>query len=426
MANIVFGVLPYVGHYNPVIKVAQDLRDRGHQITFVSTEGSTGEYVGQYGFGFYKLQLPEQEMSHFSSLPLVGRIQMARRMMRAIDQMLVEGDVPKAMFRYLSPNLLVLENTLAAYAVSAVPFGKPIVLITSVVSMHKKRGLPPIDSNLLPGKGPVKRMQIELSWMRHFMRRRVDRLLAGSLDRTAIRLIRKQNGNVNEIIDRDRYLCFAPRLPEVVLCPAAFDFPSYSIPHCRCCGPSILEKRPEVDFDWSWRDERKPLIYCALGSIVTAQSESKARGLLTRIVEAFRNEPGYDVLVATGAVSLTSTLPGHIRTVSQAPQLEALRRASLFICHAGTGSIKESIWCGVPLLVFPFFGDTCGNAARVQYHGLGERANYKRTNAQDILTLSKRILSGKQYREKVRTFQLLFTKAEKQQNAADYLESLLN
>ncbi len=426
MANIAFGVLPYVGHYNPVIKVAQDLREKGHHVTFISTEDSTKEYVGRYGFKFYKLELPEQKLPRISKLPIVGRIQLARHTVRAIDRMLMEGDAAKAMFAHLSPDLLVVENTLAAYAVSAVPFGKPIALITTVASMHKDRGLPPIDSNLLPGDGYVKRLQIELSWMRHFMRRRVDKLLAGSLDRTAIRLVRKQKGNVDEVFDRDRYLCFVPRLPEVILCPAAFDFPHYSTPCCRWCGPSVLEKRPETAFDWSWRDQRNPLIYCALGSMVTADSDSKARALLARIIDAFRNEPGYDVLVVAGAVRLELELPRHIRIVAQAPQLEALRRASLFITHAGTGSIKESIWCGVPMLAFPFLGDQFGNAARVQYHGLGERANYKRISSQDILTISKRLLNERQYREQATKFQSLFVQSEKEESAADYLESLLN
>ncbi len=426
MANIVFGVLPYVGHYNPVIKVAQDLRDKGHHVTFVSTESSTKEYVGRYGFNFYQLELPQEEPPRISKLPIVGRIQLARHTVRAIDRMLMEGNAAKALFAHVSPDLLVVENTLAAYAVSAIPFGKPIALITTVASMHKDRGLPPIDSNLLPGCGYVKRLQIELSWMRHFMRRRVDKLLAGSLDRTAVRLVRKQKGNVDKAFDRDRYLCFVPRLPEVILCPAVFNFPHSSTPRCRWCGPSVLEKRPEADFDWSWQDPRRPFIYCALGSVVTADTNSKARAFLARIIDAFRNEPGYGVLVATGAVTLEADLPRHIRIVAQAPQLEALRRASLFITHAGTGSIKESIWCGVPMLAFPFLGDQFGNAARIHYHGLGERANYKRISSPDILAVSKHLLNERRYREQVARFQSMFIQAEREESAADYLELLLS
>ena len=41
------------------------------------------------------------------------------------------------------------------------------------------------------------------------------------------------------------------------------------------------------------------------------------------------------------------------------------------INHGGLGTIKECIYFGVPMIVFPMMRDQPGNAARVAYHGLG-------------------------------------------------------
>jgi UDP:flavonoid glycosyltransferase YjiC (YdhE family) len=40
-----------------------------------------------------------------------------------------------------------------------------------------------------------------------------------------------------------------------------------------------------------------------------------------------------------------------------APQVDILKRASLFITHAGMNSVSESIQYGVPLICVPQYGD---------------------------------------------------------------------
>ncbi|CAO3703700.1 unnamed protein product [Rhizopus stolonifer] len=63
-----------------------------------------------------------------------------------------------------------------------------------------------------------------------------------------------------------------------------------------------------------------------------------------------------------------------ILTPFWAPQFAILQHPStrFFISHGGAGSLIESLYNGVRLLVYPFFGDQPTNARNVKIHGLGD------------------------------------------------------
>jgi UDP:flavonoid glycosyltransferase YjiC (YdhE family) len=46
-------------------------------------------------------------------------------------------------------------------------------------------------------------------------------------------------------------------------------------------------------------------------------------------------------------------IPSSIKLVPFAPQLEILKRASIFLTHCGMNSTSESIWFGVPMICMP-------------------------------------------------------------------------
>lgn len=116
-------------------------------------------------------------------------------------------------------------------------------------------------------------------------------------------------------------------------------------------------------------DPDRPLAYVSLGTIF-----NRAPELYAACFEAFA--PHWQVVVSTGgsldARSL-GTAPEHFIVRDSVPQLEVLRRASLFLTHGGMNSANEALWYGVPMIVYPQHGDQHLVAARVEELGAGVR-----------------------------------------------------
>lgn len=56
------------------------------------------------------------------------------------------------------------------------------------------------------------------------------------------------------------------------------------------------------------------------------------------------------------------SVPANALLVNYAPQTELLRKASLAITHGGTNTVKDCIFLGVPMLVFPLRETRLGTA----------------------------------------------------------------
>jgi UDP:flavonoid glycosyltransferase YjiC (YdhE family) len=65
------------------------------------------------------------------------------------------------------------------------------------------------------------------------------------------------------------------------------------------------------------------------------------------------------------------------RLVNWMSYSEAMRDASLVICHAGHGTVVRALECGVPVLAVPHSGDMAENAARLDWAGLGVRLPWR-------------------------------------------------
>jgi len=93
-------------------------------------------------------------------------------------------------------------------------------------------------------------------------------------------------------------------------------------------------------------------------------------------------------------------LPENIILLSSAPQIEILKRASLFITHAGMNSIAESIHYSVPVICIPIQVDQPLVALRVSDElRLGKQFHYDRLNSDELKEAIWEILNNKRYLE---------------------------
>lgn len=99
-----------------------------------------------------------------------------------------------------------------------------------------------------------------------------------------------------------------------------------------------------------------------------------------------------------------------ISFINWAPQIAILNHPStrMFITHGGAGSLYESLNAGVPVIVFPFFGDQPAAAKNAEKSGFGMKLEY--TESQERATEIIRTVArdqGNRFRENGKRFQAL-------------------
>ena len=91
---------------------------------------------------------------------------------------------------------------------------------------------------------------------------------------------------------------------------------------------------------------------------------------------------------------------------SKVPQLLVLDNADLHITHGGLGSIKESIYYEVPMLVYPLdlVYDQNGNGLKVEHHGLGLRGVFNQDKPPAILDKIIKLIEDETFKNNIIKF----------------------
>jgi UDP:flavonoid glycosyltransferase YjiC (YdhE family) len=113
-----------------------------------------------------------------------------------------------------------------------------------------------------------------------------------------------------------------------------------------------------------------------------------------------------------------------VRVVDKAPQLAVLSRADVMLTHGGLGSIKESLYFGVPMLVFPLRFDQEANARRVHDRGLGVHIGRRDRTVEGIGRVLDEIAANPAYRERVKAVSIAMRALQSKAEATDFFTSL--
>jgi MGT family glycosyltransferase len=218
-------------------------------------------------------------------------------------------------------------------------------------------------------------------------------------------------------------------LPIIVLCPQEIDFGcAQRKSNYYYLEASIETERKEAHaFRWDGVDESKPLIYCSFGSQCHQYEQSE--GLFRAIIEAMRERPGWQLILSVGPylnMSDFQPIPENVLLVKWAPQLEMLERASIMITHGGLGGVKEAIFFGVPMIVFPCRWDQPHNAARVVYHGIGVRGNINDASVEQIHSLIDAVDKDPMFKSRVDAMSRAFREIENSGVGVSAVEKIIS
>ncbi|MFW5742176.1 MAG: nucleotide disphospho-sugar-binding domain-containing protein [Spirochaetota bacterium] len=136
---------------------------------------------------------------------------------------------------------------------------------------------------------------------------------------------------------------------------------------CHFVGTTAVSRHPAVGFPYERLDERRPVVYISLGTILHRAD------LLRRFLDAFASYPAQFVLSLgrTGDPDRLGPIPDNFLVRDYVPQTELLHRVSAFVTHGGLNSVHESLLAGVPMVVVPLQVEEAIVASRVHECGAG-------------------------------------------------------
>lgn len=405
-----FGVLSYkgLGHLNPLMALSRQLTARGHRVTFF-LHPELEQRVRQHELEFYPIDVLS------SSKTLLARPKPTTR----IEQI---QDAVHCIAEQMEAFLHAYPSAIRAADVDALIMGEISLTGPTVAEMLHLPYF--IISTSIPhnfGWDAPRSMATPESW--------VDRLQRNILEVSILRMkgpllrrldqYRRQVGlrSIRTIGQSHRELAHITQWPQCLdrrhpALPKNFFY----------TGPFIDETTSEhVPFSWDRLDGR-PLVYASLGTTRKADPV-----IFTRIAEACS---GLDLQLAISlggrrdAKNFTG-LPGNPVVVSNAPQLELIRRAQIVITHAGPNTVLETLIQGKPMVALPIALDQPAIAARLLKLGVAEVLALNRRSAHDIREALMKVCNAPPYRETAERLQTQILSLRGAARAADIIEDRL-
>jgi UDP:flavonoid glycosyltransferase YjiC (YdhE family) len=217
---------------------------------------------------------------------------------------------------------------------------------------------------------------------------------------------------------------------ELIPCPQDFDFADDDWEH----GATAHYVEPMISRSSLSSDpldvppplptpEGKRVIFATSGSQV-ADYEDKAKLFFQALIDMMKTEgmEEYHLVLAVGDKLLeffnvqygvdestgSNDLPDNVTLQAWVSQLDILKTADVVFMHGGLATIKESIFEGVPIIIFPHGKDQTENALRIVRGGLGLLPDDDRVTPQSLRKLLTEATSNTWIRQKIAGMQALF------------------
>ncbi|RKH36556.1 glycosyl transferase family 28 [Corallococcus praedator] len=379
MATVGIYMLPEYGGLNATFALARTLGRRGHRVRYFVPDAFEAHVTRQ---GFESTRYSEKlrvASSWATRIPGVRFLHLRARYnehLAAAFDAWVDADALDG---------VLVDPVVWNVAAGAHERGLPYLSLNPTYSAPFSLDYPSVHSSAIPPRGGASArarnlvawtFQARIPWHRGLYDRSI-----GWAGHNAFRRVRRAGRRV-----RWGDFGYRPDVQELVIGPRALDFePLRALPHRHYLGTSVEPSRHDGTFDWSGYDASRPLAYCSLGTF--GDDQPAALRFLTAVIESFRRREGWQLIVSCGALAeqlRSQAMPPSIRVEASVPQLEVLPRARLFLNHGGIGSVREALYFGVPMLLFPYGADQPGLTARLVHHQLALRGDLRTKDARVI------------------------------------------
>lgn len=388
MSKIVFFSIPAHGHTNPTIAVVDELVKRGHEVWYYSFY-EFQEKIENAGAKFIPCDnyLPEltPDVEKKVGKDFASLIEMTADMTMSLDEKVCRE------LKEFQPHCIVSDSICIWGKLFAIKLDIPYVCSTTTFAMNKhtarlmKQSLKEIFRMLMG----IPRINKKINLLQE----------KGYKVKNFISIIQNDN-NTDTIVYTSKE--FQP-MAETFSDKYAFVGPSFQVPEIE-----QIEKK-------------YPLIYISLGTVL-----NQNRHFYQNCIQALA-DVDCQVIMSVGEktdIFSFGKLPDNFKIYPKVEQLEVLQQTDLFITHCGMNSISESLYFGVPSILFPLHSEEVMVANRVAELNAGKRL--KSSTASSIREIVLQILNDVSYKRNAEVISKGLQKAGGASAAANKIEKVCN
>jgi MGT family glycosyltransferase len=421
MLRFLFASMSAAGHIGPLLPVARELAERGHDVSFF-TGADYRERVEAIGATFL-----ENDGAHHIDTDVLDELHPERKKLKGVKKF--KFDMREIFIAAVPGQLAALER--AADEV------RPDVVVVepgmggAASALHDRRGLPWVTvgiSALMMPSPDTAPFGLGLSPSSTPLRRLRNRALHGIIDRTLFRAVNADyeamcatigiqpvpGGLFNAAVSP--YLYLQPTVP-------SFEYPRSDLPaQARFVGP-LLPPAPEGFTAPSWWDELegdRPVVLVTQGTVATNPED-----LLLPAFEALADEPVLVVGVTGGPdPAELGPVPANVRLERFVPFNHLLPHVSAVVTNGGYGGLHFALSHGAPVVVSGNTEEKPELVARVNWSGVGVGMRTNRPKPAALRNAVLRILGDASYAARARAMADEMARSGGAPLAADLVEGL--
>lgn len=383
MSKIVFFCIPAHGHTNPTLGVVRELVNRGHQVWYYSynvmrekIESAGATFVSCDDYDMEQKLTPKDAVRVGKDLAFSTKI--------LVDTTLALDDKVCADMEKMKPDCIVADSMAVWGKAVAMKFGIPFVSSTTTFAFNQHSA-----KIMKQSMGELFKMIFSMPKVNRDIKRLQDK---GYPVRNILDIIQNDD-NTHTVVYTS---------PEFQ--PSSDTFSDkYAF-----VGPSIRPVESEIE------KVKDKLVYISMGTV-----NNDLLPLYNKFITAFA-KTDYQVILSVGSLvpmEKFGKLAENISVFPSVDQIAVLQKADVFISHCGMNSVNESLYFGVPLVMFPQTSEQGGVAARVSQLGAGIKL--EKTDVESILNAVNNVLDDKSYGQNAAAIAEGFQRCSGAKGAAD-------
>jgi MGT family glycosyltransferase len=175
--------------------------------------------------------------------------------------------------------------------------------------------------------------------------------------------------------------------------------------------------------DWQRPADAEKVVLVSLGSSFT-----KRPAFYRECVRAFAGLPGWHLVLQVGRHVTRAELgdvPDRVEVHGWVPQPAVLRRADLFVTHAGAGGSQEGLATATPMIAVPQAADQFGNADMLQSLGVARHLPAEEATADRLREAALALVDDPEVARRLKEVRAGMAREGGTRRAADLIEAEL-